>query len=117
MRTAKTLNKNGMNTLQNNYDSIERIIFEEGLRIQNVEVHKEIDKILIFLNTNHILIMPVSRYQSLKNASKMDLQKFEIIAGGSGIHWTVLDEDLSLKGFLKDTLLMMLQKNEQFIVA
>ncbi len=117
MRTAKTLNKNGMNTLQNNYDSIERIIFEEGLQIQKVEVHKEIDKILIFLNTNHILITPVSRYQSLKNASKMNLQKFEIIAGGSGIHWTVLDEDLSLKGFLKDALLMMLQKSEQVVVA
>ena len=106
-----------MNTSSNKYDSIERIIFDEGLHIKNIEIRKDADKILIFLNTNHILIMPISRYKSLKNSSDKDLQNFEIIAGGSGIHWPALNEDLSLKGFLKDALLMMLHKDQQFVVA
>ncbi len=114
---SKTLNKNGMNISQNKYDSIEKIIFDEGLRIQNIEIRRDIAKILVFLNTNHILAIPISKYQSLENASPKDLQKFEIIAGGTGIHWPRLDEDLSLKGFLKDTLLMMIQTNQQFVVA
>jgi len=33
-------------TVKNNFDSIERIIFEEGLRIQAIDIHKELDLML-----------------------------------------------------------------------
>ena len=44
-----------MNTSKNNYDAIEQLIYTEGLRIQVVDFHKELDLILIVLNTKAIL--------------------------------------------------------------
>lgn len=35
------------------------------------------------------------------NASEEELKQYELIADGKGIHWPLLDEDLSLKGFLQ----------------
>lgn len=94
-----------MNTSENkNFDSLEHLIFEEGLKIIKVEAHKELDLILIFLNTSAIFKQKLSNYSRLKNASQGDLNKYELIAGGTGIHWKRLDEDLSLKGFLRDEL-------------
>jgi hypothetical protein len=106
-----------MNTFRNKYDAIEKIIFDEGLRISNLELKPEIGKMLVFLNTNHILAMPLAKYKSLKKANLKDLQKFELIADGTGIHWPKLDEDLSLKGLLKDALLNLVQKDQQLVVA
>ena len=37
---------NKMSTSVNNFDSIEKIIFEEGLRIQAIDIHKELDLML-----------------------------------------------------------------------
>lgn len=105
-----------MNTSQNKYDPVEKIIFDEGLQIVNLEVHKRIDRILIFLSTGLILSLPLSKYKSLKKASAKDLKKFELIACGTGIHWPAPDEDLSLKGFLKDTL-QELVSDRQCIIA
>ncbi|MDQ3842652.1 MAG: DUF2442 domain-containing protein [Bacteroidota bacterium] len=45
--------------------------------------------------------MPLSYYKVLKNAHAAVLQHYQLIANGAGIHWPELDEDLSLKGFLK----------------
>ena len=106
-----------MNTLQNKYDSIEKIIFEEHLRITDLEIHVKIGKMMIFLNNNYIIVIPLSKYRSLKNAPEAKLKKFKLIADGTGIHWPQLDEDLSLKGFLKDLLLTMIKKDEQFEIA
>ncbi len=93
-----------MNTSQNNYDSIEQLIFKEGLRIRTVDVHPELDLLLIILNTNTVLQQKLSNYPLLKTATKEQLLQYEIQANGTGIYWYSLDEDLSLKGFLTDTL-------------
>lgn len=94
-----------MNTSANNqYDSIEAIIFEEKLRIEAVDIHPELDLMLIILNTKAVLRQNLSSYNQLKKASREDLLQYELIAGGVGIHWPILDEDLSLKGFLQDEL-------------
>lgn len=105
-----------MNISRNKYDAIEKIIFDEGLSITNIEIKADMNKMLIFLNTNHILILPLSQYKKLKKASAKDLQKFELIANGTGIHWPKIDEDLSLKGFLKDALYQLVT-DRQLIVA
>lgn len=91
-----------MSTLVNNFDSIERLIYEEGLRIKAVDIHKDLDLMLIVLNTKTILKRNISSYKRLKNASIEKLNKFRLIGKGTGIHWPELDEDLSLKGFLKE---------------
>jgi hypothetical protein len=38
--------------------------------------------------------------QRLKNASKAEREKFEISPSGYGIHWNLLDEDISIDGLL-----------------
>ena len=36
----------------------------------------------------------------LRNASKIEREKFEISPSGYGIHWPLLDEDISIDGLL-----------------
>jgi hypothetical protein len=93
-----------MSTLKNNYDAIEQLIYSDNLQIQAVDFHKEMDLMLIVLNTKAILHQKISSYPTLHNASLLLLQQYELIGNGTGIHWPALDEDLSLKGFLKDEL-------------
>ncbi len=38
--------------------------------------------------------------QKLANSSKMERERFEISPSGYGIHWPLIDEDLSVDGLL-----------------
>lgn len=100
-----------MNTLTNNFDSIEKIIFEERVRIDAVDIHPELDVMLIVLNTKAVLRQKLSVYSRLKGADKTSLLQYELIGEGTGVHWPSLDEDLSLKGFLRDELLIVVNKS------
>jgi hypothetical protein len=93
-----------MSTSVNNYDAIEQLIFEDGIRIQTIDFHPELDILLLVLNTRVVLRFPLSLFPSLLKASKEALQQYQLIAGGTGVHWPMLDEDLSLKGFLQEEL-------------
>ena len=99
-----------MSTSANSFDALEKLIFEEGLRIQMVDVHKEMDLMPIILNTKAILKQRLSAYPKLKAASEQQLPQYELIANGTGIHWPLLDEDLSLKGFLQDEIRSLVKK-------
>jgi len=92
------------NTLINNYDAIEKIIYEEGLRIEAVDIHPELDTMLILLNTKAVLHQRLSAYPRLHKADTVALLQYQFIGNGTGIYWLLLDEDLSLKGFLQDEL-------------
>ena len=93
-----------MDTLVNNYDSIEKLIYEDGLRIEAIDFHPELDIMLVILNTKAVLHQKISTYPSFKNAAIEKLLQYELVAKGTGVHWESLDEDLSLKGFLRDEL-------------
>jgi len=91
-----------MNTLVNiQFDVIESLIMSEGLRIVALDFYPEQDMMLVVLNTKVVLNQRLSAYSFLKNADKSQLQQYRLIAGGTGVHWPELDEDLSLKGFLR----------------
>ncbi len=66
---------------------------------------------LIILTTKAILRQKISSYPALHKASQTELNTFELIADGSGIHWPLLDEDLSLKGFLQSELRNVVASN------
>ena len=100
-----------MNISANNFDSIEKIIFDDGIRIEAVDIHPELDVTLVILNTKAVLHQKPSSYKRLKNADTKSLLQFEIIGDGTGIHCPILDEDLCLKGFLIDELLNMVKKD------
>jgi hypothetical protein len=90
-----------MSTLTNNYDSLEQIIFKHNLRIMNVMFYHEFDKIIILLNNGSLLTFKFTSFPALNKASKEQLLNNTLISGGLGIHFKELDEDYSLKGFLK----------------
>ena len=93
-----------MDTLVNNYDTIEQLIYDEGIKIKEIDVHPDMDMFLVILNTGGVLQEQLSNYPRLHNASLKSLKKYKLIGKGTGIHWPDLDEDLSLKGFLRDAI-------------
>lgn len=44
---------------------------------------------------------PLAWYPRLAGATQMQLEQWEIIGDGEGLHWEQFDEDLSLEGMLK----------------
>jgi hypothetical protein len=100
-----------MNTSVNKYDAIERLIYEEQICIEAIDMHPELDVMLIVLNTKAVLRQKISSYKNLKAADKTSLLQYELTGKGTGIHWPLLDEDLSLKGFLRDELLNVVKNN------
>jgi hypothetical protein len=59
------------------------------------------DDKFIYVETNEKATgkMPLAWFPRLLNASKDDLQKFELWADGAWIHWEEIGEDLSVEGF------------------
>ena len=45
--------------------------------------------------------VPLEWFPRLANATREQLEKFEILADGEGIHWPDVDEDLSVAGLLR----------------
>jgi len=107
-----------MNTSANSqFDAIESLIMDEGLRIEALDFHPEQDMMLVILNTKVVLNQSLSAYLSLRNADKSQLQQYRLIAGGTGVHWPVLDEDLSLKGFLQNELRKVVKTDKGSVAA
>jgi hypothetical protein len=99
-----------MNSSINNYDALEKLIFDEGLRIEALDFHIDLDLMLVILNSKAVLHQKISSHKHFANASIEQLNNFRIIANGTGIHWAELDEDLSLKGFLQDELRIIIHR-------
>ncbi len=83
-------------------DPIETLILREGLRIVDVHPYKELDLLAVVLNSGDILQARISDFERLKKATDKQLKKWQLIGGGIGIHWEAVDEDLSLRGFIRD---------------
>jgi len=86
-------------------DPIDQLIFEEGLRMKNIWIDRELDLIIVLLNNKKLLKRPLSDFKRLAGAKEEQLSKF--VNDGIEIHWPDLDEDLSLRGFLKYELAKM----------
>ncbi len=105
-----------MNTFQNKNDSLESIIFESKLKIVAIDFHTEINTMLIVLNTGTVIHSEINITESLKGASLEQLKDYAIIAEGTGIHWASLDEDISLKGFLKTTIQKQRNSHRELVI-
>ncbi len=95
-----------MNTLADtrwDLDPIDKIIFEENLKILSVYFHRELDVMLILLNNRKIIERRISMTERLAHADENQLQQYEL--SRTGIHWPDLDEDLSLRGYLKEEMI------------
>jgi hypothetical protein len=83
-------------------DPLDILILEKGLRIKSVFTDKELDLMVLVLTNGKIIKSKISGFKLLNNASQKQLEAWKLIGGGIGLHWEELDEDLSLKGFIKD---------------
>ena len=69
-----------------------------GERVRNVRFSE--DSILVDLEDGRMISAPLAWYPRLLAALPNQLDNWEIAAGGYGIHWPDLDEDLSTRGLL-----------------
>ena len=81
-------------------DPIDRLIHERGLRIKDVYIDKSLDLMLLVLNNGTVIRSGIAEHERLKGVPQPRLEKWSLIAGGTGLTWPELDEDLSLRGFI-----------------
>ncbi|MBI4649563.1 MAG: DUF2442 domain-containing protein [Bacteroidia bacterium] len=93
-------------------DEIEKIIYKDGLRINAIHFHKDVDLMLIILNNKKVISRLISEFTRLRKATEKQLNNYKLIGKGTGIHWPDVDEDLSLKGFLKHEMICSLQNSQ-----
>jgi len=85
-------------------DTIDKLIYEDGLRIKALHFHPDLNLMLIILNNGKVLQRTLSYSERLVKATEKQLNRYEFIGKGTGIHWPDIDEDLSLRGFLQEEL-------------
>lgn len=56
--------------------------------------------IIVVLDDDREILVPISWYPRLNNATPEQRMDYEIVSAGTGIHWPQLDEDLGLQGFM-----------------
>ena len=66
---------------------------------QNVEF--TVDDMIVSLVDGRKVIVPLVWFPRLSVASRTQLENFELLGDGEGIHWPDVDEDLSVAGLLR----------------
>jgi hypothetical protein len=100
-------------------DSIQRISFSQiSLRegtasfgawlplFHAVQFNPEMNLMLIVPDNRKVIQRDLSDFPRLKGATMEQLNAYE--RGRTGVHWPALDEDLSLRGFLRHEMLNVL---------
>ena len=91
-------------------DPVSALIREQGVRIQAIYAIKKADLLLVELN-NGRLEFSLGDYARLGKASQAQLDKYELLPDGAGVHWPGLDEHLSLRGFVLSAMRVVLRNS------
>ena len=59
------------------------------------------DELTVTLTDGRRVSVPLAWFPKLLHATDAERQQWRWIGDGQGIHWPLLDEDLSVAGFLK----------------
>ena len=59
------------------------------------------DELVVSLVDGRRISVPLAWYPRLSNGTERERKEYELIGRGTGIHWPLLDEDLSISGILK----------------
>ena len=65
-----------------------------------VDVHANDDRLVVELEDGRAISLPLSWYPRLLHGRPEERNDYQLIGGGSGIHWPDLDEDLSVEDLL-----------------
>lgn len=68
-------------------------------RLNSVKVTA--DDLIVNLNDGRIVSVPLAWFPRLLHATVAERKKWEIIGDGEGIHWSLIDEDISVAGLLR----------------
>ena len=66
-----------------------------------VEVRVTEEQLVVTLADGRVLSVPLAWFPRLFNASPRERERFELLGDGEGIHWPLIDEDLSVAGLLR----------------
>lgn len=78
-----------------------RLALEDELDRARIEsVHIDADMLTLQLTDGRVLGMPLAWSPPLTAASESELQNYERIGHGSGLHWPDLDEYVSVRSVL-----------------
>ena len=106
-----------MSSFSNDYDELEKIIYEDGLRIKALHFHPDLDLMLVVLSNKKVLSRSISNSERLKKATPEQLMNYRLIGKGAGVHWPDVDEDLSLKGFLQEEINRSIRDIKSHLIA
>jgi len=67
---------------------------------RGMTVHFSEDSLTVELRDGRVISTPLVWYPRLESASPQERSQWEWIGSGTGIHWPLLDEDLSIAGML-----------------
>ena len=73
------------------------------LHPQAQEISFSDEAILVQLVDGRVISAPLIWFPKLASATKEQLDNWELLGEGEGIHWPSLDEDLSIAGLLSGT--------------
>jgi hypothetical protein len=65
------------------------------------DVRCDADSLIVDLMDGRTISVPLAWYPHLHGASPQQRSRWQVSAGGYGIHWPDLDEDLSTEGLLR----------------
>jgi len=71
----------------------EREVFAESITFSE-------NALAVCLDDGRVLSVPLAWYPRLLLGTEQERMNYELIAGGEGIHWPELDEDISVEGLL-----------------
>lgn len=86
-------------------DPLDRLIFEQGLRIKKLFFDTELDLMIVLLTNSRVLNLKLSGFARLSSATAEQLAMYELEDNGTAVSWESLDEDLSVRGFIKQAAL------------
>jgi len=61
------------------------------------------DDLIVSLVDGRKVTVPLIWFPRLSNATKEQMENYEILGDGEGIHWPDIDEDISVEGLLRGT--------------
>ncbi len=70
-----------------------------GERVKNAKLTKY--RLVVDLVDGRTISVPLEWFPRLAKATAAQRSKWEIVAGGFGIHWPGVDEDVSTEGLLR----------------
>ena len=67
------------------------------------QVHFTDDDLVVSLVDGRTVSVPLVWFPRLAAATRQQLENYELLGDGEGIHWPDVDEDLSIEGLLRGT--------------